>query len=70
MSDYQSKTLPVNRGVTLNSLKDQLYSLNMRMLLAMQNHDEEAQKDITEEMAKVQSEIDHMCLGGGYRNQR
>lgn len=70
MSDYQPKTLPVNRGVTLNSLKEQLYSLNMRMLLAMQNHDEEAQKDITEQMAAIQAEIDHMCLGGGYRNQR
>ena len=31
MSDYHSKALPANRGVTLNSLKDQLYSLNMRM---------------------------------------
>ena len=70
MSDYHSKSRPVNRGGTLNSLKDQLYSLNMRMLLAMQNHDEEAQKDIKAQMAALQAEIDQMCLGSGYRNQR
>lgn len=35
MSHYQPKATSVSRGVTLNSLKDELYSLNMRMLLAM-----------------------------------
>lgn len=67
MSDYQSKTVPVSRGVTLNTLKDELYSLNMRLLLAMQHHNEEAQKDIQAQMMVVQSEIDHMCLGGHRR---
>ena len=52
----------INRSTTLNSLKNQLYSLNMRMLLAMQNHDEEAQEDIEKQMAAVQKEIDQMCL--------
>lgn len=70
MSDYHSKGLPASRGVTLNSLKDQLYSLNMRLLLAMQNHDEQAQADVREQMATVQKEIDQMCLGSGYRSQR
>ena len=46
MNDYQSKAKPVSRGITLNGLKDELYSLNMRMLLAMQHHNEEAQEDI------------------------
>lgn len=64
MSDYQSKTVPVSRGVTLNTLKDELYSLNMRLLLAMQHHNEEAQKDIQAQMMVVQAEIDQMCLGG------
>lgn len=64
MSDYQSKTVPVSRGVTLNTLKDELYSLNMRLLLAMQLHNEEAQKDIQAQMTVVQAEIDQMCLGG------
>lgn len=62
MSGYQPKATPVSRGVTLNSLKDELYALNMRMLLAMQNHNEEAQEDIKKQMAAVQKEIDHMCL--------
>ena len=52
----------INRSTTLNSLKNQLYSLNMRMLLAMQNHDGEAQEDIEKQMAAVQKEIDQMCL--------
>lgn len=63
MSDYHSKALPANRGVTLSSLKDQLYSLNMRLLLAMQNHDEESQEDIKGQMAVLQAKIDQMCLG-------
>ena len=64
MSDYQSKTVPVSRGVTLNTLKDELYSLNMRLLLAMQHHNEAAQKNIQAQMTVVQAEIDQMCLGG------
>ena len=64
MSDYQSETVPVSRGVTLNTLKDELYSLNMRLLLAMQHHNEEAQKNIQAQMTVVQAEIDQMCLGG------
>ncbi len=70
MSDYHFKITTASRGVTLNSLKDELYSLNMRLLLAMQHHDEEAQEDIKVRMAVVQAEIDQMCLGGGRRNRR
>ena len=62
MGDYHSMPSSIHRGTTLNSLKDQLYSLNMRMLLAMQNHDEEAQEAIKKQMAAVQKEIDRMCL--------
>ena len=64
MSDYRSKNTAVSRGVTLNTLKDELYSLNMRLLLAMQHHNEEAQKNIQAQMTVVQAEIDQMCLGG------
>lgn len=67
MGDYHSKPGSINRSTTLNSLKDQLYSLNMRMLLAMQNHDEDMQEDIEGQMAAVYAEIDQMCLGSGYR---
>ena len=64
MSDYRSKATPASRGVTLNTLKAELYSLNMRLLLAMQHHNEEEQKDIQAQMTVVQTEIDQMCLGG------
>ena len=64
MSDYRSKAKPASRGITLNGLKDELYSLNMRMLLAMQHHNEEAQEDIKKQMAAVQKEIDRICLRG------
>ena len=45
------------RGVTLNVLKDELHSLNRRMLLAMQTHDEAEQARITREIAAVQEKI-------------
>lgn len=67
MSDYHFKPLLASRGVTLNRLKDDLCSLNMRMLLAMQCHNKEAQEDIKEQMAAVQAEIDQMCWGHRYR---
>ena len=67
MSNYHPKSLPNSRGVTLNSLKDELYSLNMRLLLAMQYHNEDAQEDIKTQMAAVQAEISRMCLGSGLR---
>ena len=60
--DYHSTTHAAEIGVTLNDLKNELYSLNMRLLLAMQHHDEEMQKDIKKQIAAVQKEIDQMCL--------
>ena len=69
MDSYRSKPRPIHRAGTLNSLKEQLYSLNMRMLLAMQNHDEDTQRDIAEKMAAVQAKIDQMCPGGSHRRQ-
>lgn len=66
MGDGHSR--PHNRTRTLNALKEQLYSLNMRMLLAMQNHDEEAQEEIRKQIAVLQEEIDQMCMGSsGHR---
>lgn len=62
MSSY-SKPEPARRGVTLSSLKDSLHSLNMRLLLAMEHHNEEAQEDIKAQMASVQAEIDRMSSG-------
>ena len=65
MGDYHSRSHTAARAGTLNALKEQQHSLNMRMLLAMQNHDEETQEEIKKQMAVLQEEIDQMCLGGG-----
>lgn len=65
MTNYHSKATPANRGVTLNSLKEELCSLNMRLLLAMQQHNEEVQEDIKEQITAVQAEIERMGLGNG-----
>ena len=67
MSDYRSKAKPASRGITLNGLKDELYSLNMRMLLAMQHHNEEAQEEIKAQIAAVQEAIDQMGPGRSRR---
>ena len=48
------------RRVTLNSLKEQLYS--PCILLALQNHDSAAQTEIRLELEKNQNDIDYMCL--------
>lgn len=46
MGDYpELKTTFSDRNITLNSLKDEMHSLNMRLLLAIQNHNQEAQED-------------------------
>lgn len=50
------------RGITLNDLKDELHSLNRRMLLAMQIHDETEQARITREIAAVQGKINDLSL--------
>ena len=39
----------------------------MRMLLAMQNHDEITQEEIEEQAMEIQREIDRMNLGNGHR---
>lgn len=67
MGDYRIGSCLGNRGETLNSLKEQLHSLNMRLLLAMQDHNEEAQEQIRGQMAEVQAAIDRMCAGNHRR---
>lgn len=60
--DYRQNVLFSKRRITLDSLKDRLHSLNMRMLLAMQNHDEEMQEQIRGQMDALQSEISRINL--------
>ena len=45
------------RGATLNALREELYSLNRRMLLAIQNRDEGEQARIAGEIAEIQENI-------------
>lgn len=68
MYDCHFKSQAANRVGTLNGLKEQMHSLNMRMLLAIQNHDKDTQEDIQQQMKALQMEIDQMCLGGGSRH--
>lgn len=53
------------RGITLNVLKDELHSLNRRMLLALQTHDEAEQARINGEISAVQEKISVLS----FRNQ-
>lgn len=59
------QNIPSNeKRITLNSLKEQLYTLNMQMLLAIQCHDEKVQEEIRKKMDELQEEMDQLILGG------
>lgn len=45
------------RRVTLSRLKEEQFALNMRMLYAMQLHDEAEQAEIQRQMEEVREEI-------------
>ena len=49
-----------SRGVTLNSLLEEQRALNMRMLLAVQLRDEEAQKSLRRELEEVAERIERL----------
>lgn len=59
--------IPSSRRVTLNSLREDQFALNMRMIFAMQLHDEAEQTKIKQQMEKVQEEIQQLFLGTGQR---
>lgn len=67
MGDYHSRPQAVNRAGTLNDLKEQLHSLNMRMLLALQTHDKQMEEDLQRQIAEVQKKADLLCAGSIYR---
>ncbi len=54
----------IRRGETLNSLKLQQQSLNMRMLLALQNHDEAMQAELEAQLKEISGQIECMGQGG------
>lgn len=61
--DSQNTTL--DRRVTLNSLKEDQFALNMRMIYAIQLHDEVEQAKIQGQLEAVQKEIRQLFLGAG-----
>lgn len=61
--DSQNTTL--DRRVTLNSLKEDQFALNMRMIYAIQLHDEAEQAKIQGQLEAVQKEIRQLFLGAG-----
>ncbi len=51
----------IRRGENMNSLKMKQQSLNMQLLLALQNHDEEAQVELERQLKAVTDQI--ACMG-------
>lgn len=51
----------VRRGETMNHLRDRQRTLNMRLLLAVQNHDEAMQSELEGQLEEVTKQIS--CLG-------
>lgn len=63
MSEYPNhNTSYMEKRVTLSSLKEQFYTLNMRMLLAMQNHNEGAQEEIKRQMDELNKKMNRLSL--------
>jgi hypothetical protein len=49
--------------VTLEGLRERQRSLNMRLLLALENHNEEERAALEQKLHAVQREIDDMTSG-------
>lgn len=65
MRQYQNlDASPAGKRITLNSLKEQSYMLNMQMLLAIQSHDEKTQKQLRKKMDGLQAQMEELGLGG------
>lgn len=64
MNQYQKQKAP-SEGVriTLSGLKEQLYTLNMQMLLAIQCRDEKTQEQIRKKMEELQKQMDRLSMG-------
>jgi hypothetical protein len=58
-----SHPLPNEYRETLETLKEQLYSLNMRLRLSLQNHDEEMRIALEQEISDLKKQIDDMKFG-------
>ena len=64
MDQYQEHNTPSpGTRITLSGSKEQLYTLNMQMLLAIQCHDEKTQEEIRKKMDELQKQMDRLSLG-------
>ncbi len=62
MIDYGwSRADLIRRGETMNGLKMKQQSLNMQLLLALQNHDEAMQAELEKQLKAVTDQI--ACMG-------
>lgn len=69
MSGYGlSRSDLVRRGETMNNLRDRQRALNMRLLLAVQNHDEAMQSELESQLEELAEQIS--CLGLSLGPQR
>jgi TolA-binding protein len=65
MSIYDNSRPSADRyGVTLETLKEELHALNMRVLLSLQNHDDAEQSKLEQQIRELQVKIDDMKSGG------
>ena len=49
--------------ITLSDLKEQLCTLNMQMLLAIQCRDEKTQEEISKKMEELQKQMARLSMG-------
>lgn len=59
---------PVRRGETMSVLRDRQRTLNMRLLLAVQGHDEEMQSELERQLQDLARQIG--CLSPYTRSSR
>ena len=58
--NYYHNAKSNERGVTMQNLKEKLYSLNMRMLLAIQYHDDAKQTELEKQIHTLQEDIERL----------
>ncbi|GFI09116.1 hypothetical protein IMSAGC007_01574 [Lachnospiraceae bacterium] len=64
MEQYQKqKASSEGIRITLSDLKEQLYTLNMQMLLAIQCRDEKTQEEIRKKMEELQKQMARLSMG-------
>jgi hypothetical protein len=64
MSAVNPNTSSVRYGATLEDLKQQQQSLNMRLLFSLENHNAEVQSALETQIKELKKQIDNMTSGG------